>query len=83
MDRTLPLESEFRFYLARQNDFVAHYTGKVLAIKNFHLLGVFESECEAVHEVSKSHKLGTFLIQRCGPGSESYTQTFQNLPPQG
>ena len=64
MNATLSLESEFRFYLANQPEFVAQYSGKVLAIKNHTIIGVFDSEAEAVHETAKTHELGTFLVQR-------------------
>lgn len=70
------LENEFEYYLAHQDDFVSKYPGKVIVLKNHEVLGVYDSEVQAVKETSKNHKLGTFLIQRCSPGEE--TQTYHS-----
>ena len=72
------LEKEFKYYLEHQQEFVKKYKGKFLAFKNQELLGVFNSELEAFEEISKKYKLGTFLIQRCEPGVDSYTQTYHS-----
>ena len=71
-----PLQLEFDFYLANQAEMVAKYDGKVIAIKDSEVLGVFESDLEAVTEVQKSHPLGTFLVQRVSAGTEAYTVTI-------
>jgi len=72
------LEKEFKYYLEHQQEFVKKYKGKFLAFKNQERLGVFNSELEAFEEISKKYKLGTFLIQRCEPGVDSYTQTYHS-----
>ena len=74
----MALEREFQYYRTHQQELVAKYSGKVLAIKNDVVLGVFETEIAAVQEISKQHPLGTFLVQRCEPGADSYTQTFHS-----
>ena len=28
---------------------------------------------------SEKHEMGTFLVQKCEPGTESYTQVFHSL----
>ena len=78
MNATLPLESEFRYYLERQDELVERYCGKAVVIKNRSIIGVFDSEAEAVHETAKTHELGTFLVQRCEPGADAYTRTFHS-----
>ena len=72
------LEREFKYYLDHQDELVKKYSGKVLAIKSEQVIGVFDSEVEAVSQISRQHPLGTFLIQKCEPGSEAYTQTFHS-----
>jgi hypothetical protein len=52
--------------------------GKVLVIKGQKVLGVYDSELQAVEETVKTHPLGTFLVQKCEAGQESYTQTFHS-----
>jgi len=71
-----PLEKEFDHYLEHQEELVAEYDGKVLVIKGCAVIGVYESETEALEETAKEYELGTFLIQKCEPGTDSVTQTF-------
>ena len=72
------LEKEFEFYLEHQDEFAKKYNGKFIVIKNQEVIGVFESEIEAIEKTSASHQLGTFLVQKCEPGKESYTQTYHS-----
>ena len=72
------LKKEFDFYLANQDEMVEKYDGKVIAIKNGNVLGVYDSELEAVIDTRKSHEQGTFLVQRVSAGDEAYTRTFRS-----
>ncbi len=72
------LENEFKFYLENQSELVKKYNGKYIVIKNREIIGVFDSEIEAIEKTSIDHELGTFLIQKCEPGNESYTQTYHS-----
>lgn len=72
------LEKEFTYYLQNQDKLVEMYNGKYVVIKNDDVLGVFDTELEAIREISKKHKLGTFLVQKCEPGKASYTQTYHS-----
>ena len=70
------LKKESDFYRAHQDEMVAKYNGKVIAIKDGLVLGAFESDLAAVTEVQKTHPLGTFLVRRVSPGNEAYTITI-------
>ena len=70
------LSKAFAFYRAHQDELVEKYQGRVVVIKDNIVLGAYGSELEAVRETSKFHPLGTFLVQRCEPGTESYTRRF-------
>ena len=72
------LEKEFKYYLAHQDELVKKYDGKFIVIKDNSVIGVFDSELEAIEKTAQEHELGTFLVQKCEPGSESYTQTFHS-----
>lgn len=72
------LEKEFDYYLKNQKELVKKYEGKFLVIKEQDIIGAYDSEIEAYSEAQKKEKLGTFLIQRCVPGEDSYTQTFHS-----
>ena len=73
-----PLEKEFTYYLDHQDELVARYNGKFIVIKNCSVIGAYDSEFKAIEETQKAHPLGTFLVQKCEPGTASYTQTFHS-----
>ncbi len=72
------LESEFKYYLDHQAELVTKYNGKFIVIKNESVIGVYDNNRDAYTETIKVEELGTFLIQHCLPGSESYSQTFHS-----
>jgi hypothetical protein len=70
------LESEFAYFLKNQDQWSnSHYDKYVVVIGNS-VFGFFESMLEAYRAAKADHKVGTFLIQHCIPGPESYTQVF-------
>ena len=76
MDKNL--EKEFQYYLDHQKELVEKYNGKFLAIKECVVVGVYDTELEAVEKASEKYEVGTFLVQKCEPGKESYTQTYHS-----
>ena len=72
------LRKEFDYYLKHQNELVRKYSGKYIVIKDSQVVGVFESELEAVKKTSEKYELGTFLVQKCESGKENYTQTYHS-----
>ena len=65
-----PIDHEFQYYLAHQAEFVRQYNGKYIVLHHETVIGVFNSEVEAVNETIKTQPLGTFLVQKCEPGVE-------------
>lgn len=72
------LKKEFQYFLAHHEELVKKYKGKYVVIKDDCILGAYSRELEAIRETSKTHDVGTFLVQKCEPGMESYTQTFHS-----
>lgn len=72
------IEKEFKYYLKHQSDLVKKYNGKFIVLKNEKVIGVYNSHSEAYNETVKKEELGTFLIQHCLLGSDSYSQTFHS-----
>jgi len=72
------LKQEFQYYLDNQNSLVEKYNGKFIVIKDKQVQGSYGSQSEAYETAKKSFEVGTFLIQHCIPGSDSYTQTFHS-----
>jgi len=75
---TAKLIREFDYYLKHQDEFVEKYDGKYIVIKNDKVLGTFDTATLAVLETSKTHELGTFLIQLVSAGIEDYTAIFHS-----
>lgn len=73
-----PLEKEFKYYIKNQEELVKQYNKKFIVIKNKKVIGVYDSEIEAIQKTSENEPLGTFLVQKCEPGKESYTQTYHS-----
>lgn len=72
------LEKEFDYYLDHQDELVEKYKGQYIVIKDGVVLGAYLSDIEAVEETSKGHEMGTFLVQYCTSGKESYTAQFHS-----
>ena len=69
------LLKEFQYYLANQDEMVARYDGKTVAIQDDTVIGVFDNAGEAVAVLDNRFTPGTYLIQRVSEGNEAYTAT--------
>ena len=72
------LEQEFEYYLAHQDELVREHNDKVIVLKGQAVIGVYDSDLEAVRQTTQEHELGTFLVHRCGPGIANYTHTYHS-----
>jgi hypothetical protein len=72
------LQKEFEYFKANQEILVKQYEGRFLVIRDRKICGAYQTAIEAYTEAKKQFELGTFLIQQCLPGEESYTQTFHS-----
>ena len=73
-----PLEKEFRWYIKHQDELVERYQGRIIVIKGAKVIGDYDDISAAVTETSKTEKPGTFFVQKCEPGTESYTETYHS-----
>ena len=73
------LEKEFNFYIANRAELVKQYNDRFIVIKNQTVIGVYNSRTEAILETTKEHDIGTFLVQKCETGRESYTHISNPL----
>ncbi len=72
------LQKELAFFKKNQKELVEKYEGKFLVIKDAQVEGVYNTDIEAYADAKNKFALGSFLIQECSPGEESYTQTFHS-----
>jgi hypothetical protein len=70
------LDLEFAYFLENQDKWSSEHYGQYVVVVGHSVFGFFETEEIAYRAAMKDLKLGTFLIQHCIPGPESYTQTF-------
>ena len=76
--KTDNLRKEFNYYRANQDEMVARYDGKTVAIQDEAVIGVFDSAGEAVRVLDKQYIPGTYLIQRVSEGDKAYRATFHS-----
>ena len=72
------LEKEFKYYLDNQKKLVKKYNGKFIVIVGEEVVGSYDSEETAYFDSLKNYKEGTFLIQLCEPGEDSYSQSYHS-----
>lgn len=59
------LEKEYEYFLSNLPEFLKQHRGKYLVIKELELVGVFDTEKEAIEFALSKFDLGTFLVQFC------------------
>ena len=70
------IEKEFKYYLENQNDLVKKYNGRFLVIVDQKVVGDYDDSEKAYIDSKEKYELGMFLIQKCSPGEDAYTQHF-------
>ena len=70
------LDLEFQYFLDNQEKWSIEHFDKYAVVESHSVFGFFDTEIEAYNSAMKVLKPGTFCIQHCIPGPESYTQKF-------
>ncbi|MDR1358847.1 MAG: hypothetical protein LBJ48_05795 [Coriobacteriales bacterium] len=76
---SLLLEKELEYFKKNQDNLVKKYNGKILVLHNQEVVGIFDNNLQAYQDAKKHFKPGTFMIQKCIPGSEAYTVHISTL----
>jgi len=72
------LEKEFKYFLDNKEKLTEQYMNKFIVIVNQEVVGKYDTLEDAYNDSKNKYEIGTFLIQECTPGSESYTQIFHS-----
>jgi len=72
------LDKEFKYYRDHQDELVKKHKNKYIVIVGKAVVGAHDTRQDAYNATIKNHKEGTFLIQLCAPGKESYTRVFHS-----
>ena len=67
------LKKNLDWYIANQQELSATHNGKILLIVDQKLIDVFDTMDKAFATAMDKYQPGTFTLQPCSPGSESYT----------
>lgn len=78
MAKSKKLQKEYDYFLEHHKELVKQFNGRFVVIKGQKVIGDYISEQDAYITTTKSHELGTFLIQFCSPRKESYQQTYHS-----
>jgi hypothetical protein len=58
------LENEYKYFEEHYEDIKKKFLDKFIVIIGEKVIGAYESQKEALAETLKTHKLGTFLVQK-------------------
>jgi len=72
------LDKEFKYFLDHQSELVNRYNGRYVVIVGQKVVGDYDTETEAYYSSIKKYELGSFIILKCSPGEESYSQHFHS-----
>lgn len=72
------LKDEFQYYIDNQSYLFEKYPDRYLIIQGKEVVGDFDTQIAAYNNATSRFDLGTFLLQHCTVGKESYTQTFHS-----
>lgn len=70
------LQKSFAYFVEHQAELVQHHLGKFVVIHDEAVCGAYDSALEASTQAQKKFGIGTFLVQRVQPGTDSFTQTY-------
>ena len=69
--------TQLDMYIRRQNALIAEYNGKIIALKDGEVLGVYPTKTDALEDMLRKRLVsGEFIIIKCTPGNEEYTARF-------
>lgn len=73
------MDEDFTWYLENYDELCEKYGGSYIAIKDKKVLGTYSSYSEAVRTTEQSVKLGSFIVQKCGPDETAYTNYIASM----
>lgn len=66
-------DNDYKWFLANCDELFQKYGTSYVAIKDQNVMGVYHSYAEAVKTTLASEEAGTFIVQKCGPTKDAYT----------
>jgi hypothetical protein len=72
--------TELCFFIENQDRLVAEHRGKYLVLAGRSVMGAYSTPLEAFNAATKSHPIGTFMIQLAEPGRSAYSIEMLSHP---
>jgi hypothetical protein len=72
------LDIEYQYFLKNKEYLKTKYLDKYIVIKGTNILGVYDTQKEAIVNSIKDNELGTFLVQLVSGDDSSLSQTFHS-----
>lgn len=66
-------QQDFDFFIAHYDEFFQKYGHKFIVIRLKEIIGIYDTEVDAVNETSKKYPIGTFIVQECNGDESGYT----------
>ena len=66
-------QQDFDFFIAHYDEFFQKYGHKFIVIRLKEVIGIYDTEVDAVNETSKKYPIGTFIVQECNGDESGYT----------
>ena len=66
-------ECDFEWFLKNYDTLFKEYGHKFFVIRNKEILGVYESEADAINNTSDKYPIGDFIVQECNGDESGYT----------
>jgi hypothetical protein len=67
------MHAMFVWYLEHQDELVAKYNGRVIAIIGEEVVNSYDNYEDAITDMTKHFTPGTFMVQYVSPGDSAYT----------
>ena len=71
-------DKELKYFIKNQSKLVQQHGGKVLVLKGASVVGVYPDPLSAYTDSKEKFEPGSFMIQRCVPGSDAYTVSISS-----
>lgn len=66
-------QQDFDFFISHYDEFFQKYGHKFIVIRLKEVIGIYDTEVDAVNETSKKYPIGTFIVQECNGDESGYT----------
>lgn len=64
---------DFQYFIENYDEFFKQFGHKFVVIRNKDILGIYDSEVDAINATSDIYPIGSFIVQECNGNESGYT----------